>query len=161
MRCRWRPRAWRWPCSAGIYIFVLAPIEQQRETAANLYGNTLTRIAQANVRAAKPVATEPVLWARDMMSVGAVMPYDMKLKRLALVQGTGTAGTTFETGRHPAQGRRGQSATDRPVHEAALGVAGLRRRFTEINFAGAGRRRQPRIATRALSRSSLRLRPLR
>ncbi len=122
----------------GLYTFVLAPIEQQRETAASLYGNTLTRIAQANVRAAKPVATEPVLWARDMMSVGAVMPYDMKLKRIALVQGTGTAGTSFELdGTLPRGGADNLQLIGRFMKRLSASPA-LRRRFTEINFAGSG-----------------------
>ena len=121
----------------GAYTFLLTPIEQQSETAANLYNNTLTRIAQANVHAAKPVA-EPVLWARDLMTVGAAMPYDMKLKRVALVQGTGTAGTTFELdGSLPRGGADNLQLIGRFMNRLSASQA-LHRRFTEINFGGAG-----------------------
>ena len=105
------------------YIFMLAPIEQRGATAANLYSNTLTRIAQTNLSGAKPVAAEPVLWARDMMALAAMMPYDMKLKRLALVQASGTAGASFELAGILPKGGCGQSATDRPVHETPVRVS--------------------------------------
>lgn len=122
---------------AGAYVFLLAPIEQENATAANLYANTLTRIAQANVHAAKPVA-EPALWARDMMAVSAAMPYDMKLKRLALVQGTGTAGASFELdGTLPKDGADNLQLIGRFMNRLSASSA-LRRRFTEINFGGAG-----------------------
>ena len=120
------------------YIFLLAPIEQRGATAANLYSNTLTRIAQASSRGPKPVAAEPVLWARDMMALAAMMPYDMKLKRLALVEGAGTAGATFElSGTLPKGDADNLQLIGRFMKRLAASP-GLRRRFTEINFAGAG-----------------------
>ena len=51
---------------------VLARLGQRGATAANLYSNTLTRIAQASIHGPKPVAAEPVLWARDMMALAAM-----------------------------------------------------------------------------------------
>ena len=120
---------------AATWLFLLAPIQQESATAANLYGNTLTRIAQANVHAAKPAA-EPVLWARDMMAVGSAMPYDMKLKRLALVQGTGTAGPSFELeGTLPKGGADNLQLIGRFMKRLTASQA-LRRRFTEVNFGG-------------------------
>jgi predicted Zn-dependent protease with MMP-like domain len=120
----------------GTYLFLLAPIEQERATAANLYSGTLARIAQANVKAAKPVA-EPVLWARDMMAVSAAMPYDMKLKRLALIPGTGSAGTSFELdGTLPMGGADNLQLISRFMKRLSASPA-LRRRFTEISFGGA------------------------
>lgn len=122
---------------AGSYFFLLAPIAQADETAANLYGNTLARMAQANVHAAKPLA-EPVLWARDLMTVSAAMPYDMKLKRLALVQGNGTAGASFELdGSLPKGGADNLQLIGRFMNRLSASAA-LHRRFAEINFGGAG-----------------------
>jgi hypothetical protein len=120
------------------YVFLLAPVEQRGATAANLYSNTLTRIAQTNLHAAKPVAAEPVLWARDMMALAAMMPYDMKLKRLALVQAAGTGGATFElAGTLPRGDADNLQLIGRFMKRLSASPA-LRRRFTEINFAGAG-----------------------
>jgi len=120
------------------YIFLLAPIEQRGATAANLYGNTLNRIAQVNVRGTKPAAAEPVLWARDMMALAAVMPYDMKLKRLALVQSAGTGGATFELAGTLPKGDADNLQLIGRFMKRLSASPGLRRRFTEINFAGAG-----------------------
>jgi hypothetical protein len=121
---------------ACTWLFLLAPIQQENATAANLYGNTLTRIAQANVHAAT-TATEPVLWARDMMTVGAAMPYDMKLKRLALVQGTGTTGPSFELeGALPKGGADNLQLIGRFMKRLSASQA-LRRRFNEVSFGGA------------------------
>ncbi len=123
---------------ASTYVFLLAPIEQRGDTAANLYNNTLTRITQTNLHGAKPVAAEPVLWARDMMALSAMMPYDMKLKRLALVEGAGTAGATFElSGTLPKGDPDNLQLIGRFMKRLSASTA-LRRRFTEINFAGAG-----------------------
>lgn len=122
---------------AAAYTFVLEPISEQSETAANLYSNTLARMAQARVHAVKPAA-EPVLWARDMMSVAALMPYDMKLKHLALIPGTGTAGTNLElTGTLPSGGIENLQLIGRFMNRLSASTA-LRRRFTEIDFGGAG-----------------------
>jgi hypothetical protein len=121
---------------ACTWLFLLAPIQQENETAATLYGNTLTRIAQANVHAAKPVA-EPVLWARDMMAVSAAMPYDMKVKRLALIQGTGTAGASFELeGILPKGGADNLQLIGRFMKRLS-GSQALHKRFSELNFGGA------------------------
>lgn len=121
---------------AAAWLFVLAPIEQSNETAANLYSNTLTRIAQDNVHASKPVA-EPVLWARDVMAVSAAMPYDMKLKRLALIQGTGAAAPSFELeGSLPKGGTDNLQLIGRFMKRLSASQA-LRKRFAEIDFGGA------------------------
>jgi hypothetical protein len=121
---------------AGTYLFLLAPIAQDNETAANLYSNTLTRIAQANIHTAKPAA-EPVLWARDMMAVGAAMPYDMKLKRMALIPATGTATPSFELeGALPQAGADNLQLIGRFMKRLSTSQ-GLHRRFAEINFGGA------------------------
>jgi hypothetical protein len=121
---------------AGTYVFLLAPIEEERATAANLYNGTLARIAQDNIHAAKPVA-EPVLWARDMMTLSAAMPYDMKLKRLALVQASGTAAASFELdGTLPRGGADNLQLIGRFMKRLSASQA-LGRRFTEINFGGA------------------------
>jgi hypothetical protein len=122
---------------SGLYSFVLAPIEQQRDTAANLYSATLSRMGQARVHAAQPVA-EPVLWARDMMTVGAAMPYDMKLKRMALIQGSGTTPPSLEiSGALPRAGAENLQLIGRFMNRLSASPQ-LRRRFTEINFGGAG-----------------------
>lgn len=121
---------------AGTYLFLLAPISQDSETATNLYSNTLTRIAQANLHAAKPAA-EPVLWARDMMAVGAAMPYDMKLKRMALIQGNATTAPSFELeGALPRAGADNLQLIGRFMKRLSASQ-GLHRRFAEINFGGA------------------------
>jgi hypothetical protein len=120
------------------YLFLLAPIAQRGTTAANLYSNTLNRIAQANMRGPKPAAAEPVLWARDMMALAAMMPYDMKLKRLALVEANGSAGATFElSGTLPKGDADNLQLIGRFMKRLSASPA-LRRRFSEINFAGAG-----------------------
>jgi hypothetical protein len=122
----------------GTYMFLLAPIAHENDTAAALYSNTLARMAQANVRGPKPAAAEPVLWARDMMAVSAMMPYDMKLKHLALVSGSGTTGPSFElTGILPKGDTDNLQLIGRFMKRLSASTA-LHRRFTEINFAGVG-----------------------
>jgi hypothetical protein len=123
---------------ASSYIFLLAPVEQRGDTAATLYSNMLNRTAQAGVHGAKPVAAEPVLWARDMMALSAMMPYDMKLKRLALVEANGSTGASFElSGTLPKGDADNLQLIGRFMKRLSASPA-LRRRFTEINFAGAG-----------------------
>jgi hypothetical protein len=121
----------------GGYSFVIAPIDEASETSANLYSGMLSRLNQgkANVTQA---ASEPVLWSRDLVSVGAAMPYDMKLKRLALVTGIGTAGTTFEiSGALPKDGRDNLKLIGRFITRLTK-TSGLRRRFSDVTFAGTG-----------------------
>jgi len=123
---------------ASAYVFLMAPVEQRADTAATLYGNMLNRTAQAGMHGPKPVAAEPVLWARDMMALSAMMPYDMKLKRLALVQASGSTGATFElSGTLPKGDADNLQLIGRFMKRVSASPA-LRRRFTEINFAGAG-----------------------
>jgi hypothetical protein len=121
----------------GSYAFVLAPIHQESETSANLYSGMLSRMDQANAHAAQ-TSGEPVLWARDLISVGAAMPYDMKLKRIALVQGQGTLAPAFElSGILPKGGGDNLQLIGRFMTRFSA-LPGLRRRFTEVNFAGVG-----------------------
>ena len=121
----------------GSYSFLLAPISQASETSANLYGGMLSRLDQGKTNTVQP-AGEPVLWSRDMISVGAAMPYDMKLKRLALVAGAGTAGTSFElSGTLPKDGKDNLQLIGRFITRLSA-ASGLRRRFSEVTFAGAG-----------------------
>ena len=123
---------------AGTYMFLLAPISQKNDTAANLYSNILARMAQVDVRAPKPAAAEPVLWARDVMAVSAMMPYDMKLKHLVLVQGSGTTPSSFElAGILPKGDADNLQLIGRFMKRLSASPA-LHRRFTEINFAGVG-----------------------
>ena len=73
-----------------------------------------------------------------MMALAAMMPYEMKLKRLALVQGAGTAGATFElSGSLPKGDADNLQLIGRFMKRLAASPS-LHRRFTEINFAGAG-----------------------
>jgi hypothetical protein len=118
-------------------VVVLAPIDQASETSAGLYGSMLSRLNQGKANVAKTTA-EPVLWSRDMISIGAAMPYDMKLKRLALVPGQGTAPTTFElSGTLPKDGKDNLQLIGRFITRLSS-APGLRRRFSSITFAGAG-----------------------
>ena len=121
----------------GAYSFVLAPIDQASDTSASLYAGMLSRLNQGKANVAKTTA-EPVLWSRDMISIGAAMPYDMKLKRLALVPGQGTAPTTFElSGTLPKDGKDNLQLIGRFITRLSA-APGLRRRFSGITFAGAG-----------------------
>ena len=121
----------------GAYSFVLAPIDQASDTSANLYAGMLARLNQGKANVAKTTA-EPVLWSRDMISIGAAMPYDMKLKRLALVPGQGTTATTFElSGTLPKDGKDNLQLIGRFITRLSA-APGLRRRFSGITFAGAG-----------------------
>jgi hypothetical protein len=120
----------------GAYAFVLVPMDQESETSLNLYSGMLSRMDQAKPHSA-PVG-EPVLWARDLMSVGAAMPYDMKLKRIALVSGAGSVGTTLEvSGTLPKDGKDNLQLIGRFMTRVSASPA-LRRRLIEVNFAGAG-----------------------
>jgi hypothetical protein len=120
----------------GAYAFVLAPMDQESQTSLNLYSGMLSRMDQAKPHSV-PVG-EPVLWARDLMSVGAAMPYDMKLKRIALVSGAGSVGTTLEvSGTLPREGKDNLQLIGRFMTRVSASPA-LRRRLTEVTFAGAG-----------------------
>ena len=117
--------------------FLLAPLSQQAETSVNLYGSMLARLDQTKSRPVQATG-EPVLWARDMMSVGAAMPYDMKLKRIALVGGAGNVAPSFElSGILPQGGRDNLQLIGRFITRLSASTA-LRRRFSEVTFAGVG-----------------------
>ena len=119
------------------YSFFLAPIGQASETSASLYGSMLSRLGQGRLNTVR-AAGEPVLWSRDMISVGAAMPYDMKLKRVALVTGAGTTGTTLEiSGSLPKNGKDNLQLIGRFITRITAS-SGLRRRFSEVTFAGTG-----------------------
>jgi len=121
----------------GGYTFMISPIDQASETSANLYGSMLSRLNQGKTNIAQ-ATSEPVLWSRDMISVGAAMPYDMKLKRLALISGPGTVGTTFEiSGTLPKDGKDNLQLIGRFITRLTK-ASGLRRRFSEVTFAGTG-----------------------
>jgi hypothetical protein len=62
----------------------------------------------------------------------------MKLKRLALVQGAGTAGATFELAGTLPKGDADNLQLIGRFMKRLSASPGLHRRFTEINFAGAG-----------------------
>ena len=120
----------------GGYCFVISPIDEASETSAGLYGETLSQLNRDKANVA-PAAGEPVLWSRDMISVGAAMPYDMKLKRVALVTGPGTAGTTFEiSGALPRDGKDNLQLIGRFI--TRLTKTPSLRRFSEVTFAGTG-----------------------
>lgn len=122
----------------GLYVFVLAPIDQQKDANFALYSGTLTRMAQEAVPAqAQPVA-EPVLWAKDVLAVGSAMPYDMKLTRLALNAAVGTTPASFEiVGSLPRDGMNNLQLIGRFMKRLSASTA-LHRRFAEVHFAGAG-----------------------
>ena len=121
----------------GGYAFVLAPIEQDSQNSLNLYGGVLSQMDQAKARAVQ-VTGEPILWARDMISVGSAMPYDMKLKRIALVAGATNAGTTVEiSGTLPKGGSDNLQLIGRFMTRLSAAPA-LRQRLTEVKFAGTG-----------------------
>lgn len=123
---------------AAVYPLVLSPIAQENENSFNLYANTLTRMAQAPVRAAAQPSTEPVLWAKDIMTLGSAMPYDMKLTRMALVAASGSTPAKFElTGTLPKEGINNLELIGRFMKRLGTSAA-LHRRFPEIAFAGAG-----------------------
>lgn len=119
------------------YGFLLAPIDQRSEISANLYGSMLSRLGQTRTNTPQAIG-EPVLWARDMLSVGAAMPYDMKLKRLALISGPARVGTTFElSGMLPKGGKDNLQLIGRFITKLTA-APDLRRRFSGVTFAGAG-----------------------
>ncbi|MBA2588144.1 MAG: hypothetical protein H0U98_05900 [Alphaproteobacteria bacterium] len=121
----------------GGYSFVISPIDQANAISANLYGSMLSRLNQGKANIV-PAASEPVLWSRDMISVGAAMPYDMKLKRLALLTSPGAAGTTLEiSGTLPRDGKDNLQLIGRFITRLTKSAA-LRRRFSEVTFAGTG-----------------------
>jgi predicted Zn-dependent protease with MMP-like domain len=124
---------------AAVYPLLLSPIAQESENSFNLYANTLTRMAQAApVHVSAQPSAEPVLWAKDVMAVGATMPYDMKLTRMALTAATGGTPGTFEvTGTLPKGGMDNLQLIGRFMKRLGASAA-LHRRFPEIAFAGAG-----------------------
>jgi hypothetical protein len=118
------------------YYYVLAPIEQDSQTSANIYAATLSRMVR--IRTDAPTAAEPTLWAKDLLAVGAAMPYDIKLKRIALVAGSPGLGTTLEiSGTLPKNGNENLQLIGRFMSRLSASAA-LRRRVREVGFAGIG-----------------------
>jgi hypothetical protein len=123
---------------AGFYVFVLVPIDRQTDTGFALYSGALSRMAQGVAPARAQPATEPVLWAKDVLAVGAAMPYDMKLTRLALNAAVGTTPASFEVvGSLPEDGMNNLQLIGRFMKRLSVSAA-LRHRFTEVRFAGTG-----------------------
>jgi hypothetical protein len=121
----------------GVYSFVISPVDEASEANASFYSSALSRVDHGGKNMGR-TTSEPVLWSRDVVSVAAAMPYDMKLKRLALVTGPGTAGTTFEiSGALPKDGKDNLQLIGRFITRLTT-APGLRRRFSEVTFAGVG-----------------------
>jgi hypothetical protein len=118
------------------YTYVLVPIDQENQVSASLYTATLARVTRSGP--ATPVTSEPVLWAKDLMTIGAAMPYDMKLKRIALVAGPPTTGTTLEvSGILPKAGSYNLQLIGRFMGRLTNSAA-LHRRLSEVDFDGVG-----------------------
>src|SRR6185312_6878172 len=64
--------------------FWLGPTDDALASSVSLYQGTLAQSAQKDSATAK-VTAEPVLWARDILSLAGAMPYDMRLTRIQLV----------------------------------------------------------------------------
>ena len=72
------------------------------------------------------------------MAVGAAMPYDMKLQRIALVAGSASAGATLQvSGSLPKNASENLQLIGRFMSHLSASAA-LRRRLSEVDFAGIG-----------------------
>lgn len=118
------------------YDVLLSPAGINGDTAANLYNASLAQLEKAE--APPQMRVEPVLWAKDLLSISAAMPYDIKLKRIAVTAGAGTVASTLEiTGILPHEGQDNLQLVSRFITRLT-GTASLRRRFSDVSFAGLG-----------------------
>jgi len=126
----------------GANEFWLAPIDDALTTSASLYQAALRQTALPAPDSTK-TAVEPVLWSRDLLALAGAMPYDMKLTHVAFTAAKpGSPPLLDITGHLPKNGRDNLQLIGHYIARVS-GDSALKRRFKQIDFAGAGAEDKP------------------
>lgn len=127
----------------GTYSYILAPRDAELEATVRLYEGVLMQSARPQAQSAQTPASEPVLWAKDLVSIAGSLPYDVRLKQLVLLPAAGSTGATLQiTGLLPQGGQGNLQLVGRFIGKLSAS-AKLRHRLDDITFAGVGQGSTP------------------
>jgi hypothetical protein len=117
----------------------LTPISNQLDASAARYDAVLAQPSPAGtLQPAANSRAEPVLWARDIMTIAAAMAYDMKLTHIEMsATRPGSDAALNLTGSLPKGGSDNLQLIGKFMSRLASSPAATRR-FGEFTFAGAG-----------------------
>lgn len=120
------------------YSYLLAPKDAELEATVRLYEGVLAQSAQARTPVAEVQTANAVLWANDLVSVAAALPYNVKLKQLVLAPASGSDGARLQiTGVLPQNGQNNLEQIGRFIDRLSSSKK-LRHRLGEVAFAGVG-----------------------
>lgn len=122
----------------GTYSYLLAPTDADLEATVRLYEGVLAQTARPVAQAADAPATEPVLWAKDLVAISGSLPYNVKLKQMVLLPASGSNGATLQiAGLLPRAGQDNLQLIGRFISKLSASPK-LRHRLGDISFAGVG-----------------------
>jgi predicted Zn-dependent protease with MMP-like domain len=116
----------------------LAPINDQLAANTSAYDSVVTQPAtNPALQPAANARAEPVLWARDIMTIASAMAYDMKLTHIEMSASRPGSDSTLElTGTLPKDGTDNLQLIGKFMSRLAAAPASSRR-FGDFTFSGA------------------------